>query len=52
MPQPSVDFLTERLEEGTPTFDGNQWNEHWSWNKTKLMGLSEQELSELYYKHK
>ena len=27
--QPSFDFRTERLEEGTPTFDGSQWNQNW-----------------------
>ena len=28
--QPSIDSRTERVEEGTPGFNGNQWNQVWN----------------------
>ena len=28
--QPLIDYRTERLEEGTPVFDGSQWNQVWN----------------------
>ena len=29
IPQPSIDIRTEKLEEGTPAFNGTQWNQVW-----------------------
>lgn len=37
---------------GLMTFSGDQWNENWSWVVAKLETLGEQELFELYIKHK
>ena len=37
---------------GHMVFTGNQWNEDWSWVQSKLESMGEQELFELYIKHK
>lgn len=44
VPQPSVDFDTERLEEGTPNFDGTQWNQ--VWNLVPLTAEEQQQITE------
>jgi hypothetical protein len=49
---PSMKECCDYTDEGLMSFTGNQWNENWSWQKSKLMSMSDQKLLNLYKKHK
>ena len=42
--QPTVDSTTQRIEEGTPTFDGTQWNQ--VWNVVTLSAEEQQQITD------
>lgn len=49
---PSMSECCEYTDKGLMSFTGNQWNENWSWDKSKLMEMSDKKLLNLYKKHK
>lgn len=40
-PRPSIDYRTQKVEETTPSFDGEQWNQTW---EVSTLSAEEQEL--------
>jgi len=47
-----VGGVSPARDEEFGVFCGNQWNENWKWNKSKLAKMSTQELYSFYLERK
>jgi hypothetical protein len=48
----SMGVCDDYTKKGLMKFTGNQWNEDWDWVTDELDKMSEEELFNLYIKHK
>lgn len=48
----SMEDCVNYTNSGLMKFTGNQWNENWDWVVSELQSKSEEELFNLYLKHK